>query len=275
MPVKQAVISGSRANVIKALNDLETDWPLDHSRPKEVRASVPFGAGLRTAYADWLLEAAKDDSSWLRTSSVRSQLKAKPKRKLELEVPTFVVPVSQDLCREDRYSLLWRKRWRASKWHINVKEAMVCLSSLRRTARVRQLHGKFKLTLADNLAALCALERGRSSSFPLSKVCRSACAYQMACDLRWRLRHIETMRNPADKDSRFHERKGSGRTISSATKTQPEVRPTDRSKAFGASAVHDRRNFRTDFSEAVFNAAAHPSEKSASSSKQRLVESKL
>jgi hypothetical protein len=210
--VKQAVATGSRAAVIAALEALEHEG--EHcGSSQEVRALPPFGAGLKTRYADWLLEAAEDDSSWLRTSAVRTQLKAKPRKKLEMETPTMAVPVSDSLCRRDRYSLLWRKKWKETKRHINEKEAQVCLTSLKRTARVRKLHGKVKVTLTDNLSCLCALERGRSSSFALNKICRTACAYQMGCGIRWRLRHIETLRNPADRDSRFHEKQvktGSG-----------------------------------------------------------------
>ena len=41
----------------------------------------------------------------------------------------------------------------------------------------------------------------------MNRICQQACAYQLACALKWRLRHIETLRNPADEDSRFHEPK--------------------------------------------------------------------
>ena len=173
--LKRAALSGSRAGVIRALDELESDWFEIHQRPQEVRAVVPFGAGLKTRYADWLIEAARDESSWLRTSSIRTQLKAKPRKKLEMETPTMVMPIPDTLCRRERYSLLWRKRWNNSHRHINEKEAQVCLSSLRRTARVKKLHGKVKVTLTDNLSCLCALERGRASSYGLNKICRSLC----------------------------------------------------------------------------------------------------
>lgn len=218
--LKRAALSGSRAEVIRALDELESDWSEIHQRPQEVRAVVPFGAGLKTRYADWLIEAARDESSWLRTSSIRTQLKAKPRKKLEMETPTMVMPIPDTLCRRERYSLLWRKRWNNSHRHINEKEAQVCLSSLRRTARVKKLHGKVKVTLTDNLSCLCALERGRASSYGLNKICRTACAYQLSCGIRWRLRHVETMRNPADEDSRFHENKQKPSKLILNNKTQ-------------------------------------------------------
>lgn len=77
------------------------------------------------------------------------------------------------------------------------------LSSIRPAARVTSLHGK--ITLCDNLPALCSFERGRSSSSRLNRICQQAAAYQIRTGIRWRLRHIESLRNPADKDSRFHQ----------------------------------------------------------------------
>ena len=46
--------------------------------PQGVKAVRPFGAGFLTQYADWLLEAASNNSSWLRTSSVKSAATAQP-----------------------------------------------------------------------------------------------------------------------------------------------------------------------------------------------------
>ena len=197
--LKEAVRRGDRQEIINLLEDL-------HEPPSDeqgvVRPGIPWGAGLMTQYAQWLTETI-DDSSWLRTSAIRSQFRAKVRRRIQVDVPALVPPISDELCRKSRFTLLWRKRWRNSNTHINVKEARVAVSSLKRTARVKQLHNKLKLTLTDNMAGLCALERGRSSSFQLNLVCRSAAAYQFGSGIRWRLRHIETLRNPADEDSRF------------------------------------------------------------------------
>ena len=197
--LKEAVRRGDRQEIINLLEDL-------HEPPSDeqgvVRPGIPWGAGLMTQYAQWLTETI-DDSSWLRTSAIRSQFRAKVRRRIQVDVPALVPPISDELCRKSRFTLLWRKRWRNSNTHINVKEARVAVSSLKRTARVKQLHNKLKLTLTDNMAGLCALERGRSSSFQLNLVCRAAAAYQFGSGIRWRLRHIETLRNPADEDSRF------------------------------------------------------------------------
>lgn len=201
--VERAVETGSRGEVIKALEGLEDYNSLTSHDLKAVR---PFGAGLLTQYADWLLEAANDPSSWLRTSSVKSQLRAKRKIRLETDATSMVVPVPSKICRRERFTLLWRKRWRSGNEHINIKEGRVALSSLRRSARVTSLHRKLKVTLTDNMAALSAFERGRSSSFAMNKLCREASSLQFVSSIRWRLRHVETDRNPADRDSRFHQK---------------------------------------------------------------------
>ena len=201
--VERAVEDGSRGDVIRALEELED---FRTSAPQGVKAVRPFGAGLLTQYADWLLEAASDNSSWLRTSSVKSQLRAKRKLRLETDATSMVVPIPAKICCRGRFTLLWRKRWRSGNEHINIKEGRVALSSLRRSVRVTSLHRKLKVTLTDNMAALSAFERGRSSSFALNKLCREASSMRFVSGIRWRLRHIETDRNPADRDSRFHQK---------------------------------------------------------------------
>ena len=204
--VADCVAKGDREELIALLEHLQSGEP-HPSIPQELRAGFSWGAGLATQYANWLADSGQE-ASWLRTSAVRSQVRARRKARVEVDVPALVPPIPDELCDKRRYSLLWRKKWRSTATHINVKESRVCLSSLKRAARCVSLHGKVKLTLTDNLAGLCALERGRSSAFQLNKVCRSSAAYQLASGIRWRLRHVETLRNPADDDSRFDKAKG-------------------------------------------------------------------
>ena len=203
--IHKAVATCNPEVVASALNELGSgETAGENGMP--LKPSQQFSAGLSTQFAQWLIEAS-DPSSWLRTSSLKSHLRARRGKRVEVEVPSMVPPLDQRLCERQRYSLLWRKRWRIGDDHINVKEAKVVLSSLKRSARVRKLHHKVKLSLTDNLVALTAFDRGRSGSFKLNRCCQSACAYVAATGIRWRLRHIETLRNPADEDSRFHEKK--------------------------------------------------------------------
>jgi len=91
--------------------------------------------------------------------------------------------------------------------HISLKEATFALSSLRRSSRVAGVHGYRKLTSSDNLPCILAFSKGRSSNFIMNLVCQTASAIQFATQIGWHLRHVETKRNVADKDSRRFEPK--------------------------------------------------------------------
>eukprot|EP00435_Cladocopium_sp_Y103_P015295 s2932_g3.t1 len=226
--VKRAAESGSRAQVLEVLESLHTECT-GPVREQELKPSAQFGAGLRSQFG--LLEASNPDS-WLRTSAISSQLRAKASRRVVVEVPAMIPPVDQRLVDQDRYHLLWRKKWRQREdGHITLKEGRVALSSLKRTCRSAGLHDKWKLTLTDNLSCLAAFERGRATSFALNQLCRTAAAYAMSCGVRWRLRHVETKRNPADKDSRFDTQRQHG-----APMQRHKNFPFDRGKAPGLTA---------------------------------------
>ena len=200
--MKDAAKTQDRHKIFEALDELhaECSGPI---APQELKPSAQFGASLRTQFASWLEQASNTDH-WLRTSAISSQMRAKPGKRVVVESPALVPPLDDSLCDADRFSLLWRKKWRRpTEGHITLKEARVALSSLKRTCRVASLHGRLKLTLTDNLSCLCAFEKGRATDFNLNQVCRAAAAYSAACGVRWRLRHIETKRNPADRDSRL------------------------------------------------------------------------
>lgn len=200
--MKEAVRSRDRHKILEALDELHEEC-FGPIAPQELKPSAQFGAGLRTQFAAWL-EQSSDSDHWLRTSAISSQMRAKPGKRVMVELPAMVPPLDDSLCDGGRFTLLWRRRWRnPGKGHITLKEARVALSSLKRTCRVTQLHGRVKLTLTDNLSCLCAFEKGRATNFHLNQVCRTAAAYAAACGIRWRLRHIETKRNPADRDSRL------------------------------------------------------------------------
>lgn len=84
----------------------------------------------------------------------------------------------------------------------HMKEGRVALAGLRRQSRSVKCVGQRVLTLSDNLSCIGAFEKGRSSS-QLLTVCRRACGYRLACESQWRLRYIESERNPSDADSRW------------------------------------------------------------------------
>ena len=163
------------------------------------------GLGLDTPYGRWL-QAVLDDGDWLKTSAIKSQWRAKGKHRADIDFPALVEPVSAYLLNPDKYKLLWAKRWRDPTSHINYKEALVALSSLKRTTRVDSLGSAIKLTLCDNLSVVLAFEKGRSHSPALNRLCRISASLQLAANVFWKLRHIESPRNVADTPSRWFEK---------------------------------------------------------------------
>ena len=147
------------------------------------------------------------EGSWLSTSSMKSQWRSVPGKKIDILVPTLVRPLSDDIVNPSKFRLLWSRRWRRSSEHINVKEARVLLSSLVRTSRVASLFGGRKCSASDNLPAILAFDKGRSPSKPMNKLCRKSAAVLGATGIRWFLRHVETKRNTADEPSRRFEPK--------------------------------------------------------------------
>ena len=166
-----------------------------------------FGpAGLNTKYAQFVFDAVQE-GSLLATSAIKSQLRAKRSSRADIEIPALVQPLDDFFSEPKNFHLLWCRRWRNLDEHITIKEARVALSSLRRSSRVAGVHGYRKLTLSDNLPCILAFSKGRSSNFKMNLVCQTASAIQFATQIGWHLRHVETKRNVADKDSRRFEPK--------------------------------------------------------------------
>ena len=163
------------------------------------------GLGLDTPYGRWL-QTVLEDGDWLKTSAIKSQWRAKGRHRADIDFPALVEPVDAYLLNPAKYKLLWAKRWRDPTRHINYKEALVALSSLKRTTRVDSLGSSLKLTLCDNLSVVLAFEKGRSQSPALNRLCRISASLQIAANVFWKLRHIESPRNVADTPSRMFEK---------------------------------------------------------------------
>ena len=114
-------------------------------------------------------------------------------------------PVHDSWHNPQRWDLIQAAPWRDPAEHINPKEARVCVMGLRRWARSSSNLGKVVFTLSDSLVSVLALEKGRSTSASLNRVCRRACAYAVGGRMTWRIRHIRTEHNPADKSSRLYD----------------------------------------------------------------------
>lgn len=201
-----------------AISGLNDGSDPDFWRQRFVEACDRAGVGLETEYGKWLQEFLVE-GSWLRTSSIMTQYKATRKRRVEVDVGALVPPIPEGIVSSSKFDLLWSRRWRNPDEHINVKEGRVILSSLKRTCRVGALFGGRKVTLSDNLSAVMAFSKGRSSRFSMNRLCRGAAALIGATGVKWSLRHIETKRNVADAPSRRFERKH--RKVRMSSKMQP------------------------------------------------------
>eukprot|EP00438_Fugacium_kawagutii_P020747 Skav227424 [mRNA] locus=scaffold1986:83849:88250:+ [translate_table: standard] len=161
--------------------------------------------GPSTQYAQDVFDSLRE-GSYLATSAIRSQIRAKGKQRMDIEVPALVEPLHEFFADSRNYRLLWCRRWANSDEHITLKEARVALSSLRRSTRAVSTHGFRKLTLSDNLPCICAFSKGRSSNHRLNRLCQTAASLQFSSGISWTLRHIETKRNISDGPSRAFER---------------------------------------------------------------------
>ena len=168
-----------------------------------LRGPVERSAGLQTEYAGDLAKKVQETGPQ-RLRQHQQQLFGPPKT----VVPTVMEavrhpPIHSGWHDPTRWTLIQAAPWRDQKEHINPKEARVCLMGLRRWSRSSNHLGKIVFTLSDNMVSVLSYEKGRSSSAPMNRLVRRACAYIVGGRLQWRLRHIRTEHNPADRPSRL------------------------------------------------------------------------
>ncbi|CAK0889596.1 unnamed protein product [Prorocentrum cordatum] len=169
-----------------------------------VRGGTPGTAtGPRTAFGQSLLSQAEapEEASGLAPSPARSRA-AKPARgRTQLHLDSGIPALEDSWVARRRYKLVAADRWRWQDEHINLKEARVALMGLRRHCRSVKFMGTKLLSISDSQVTVGAFEKGRSSA-GLQALCRRAAAYRLGGQISWRLRYIETDRNPSDEDSR-------------------------------------------------------------------------
>jgi len=165
------------------------------------------GLGRSTQFGRWLGEQVKDPQweQWLRERHARFEAAHRPR--ISLIHGPGVPPVASTWDTADRWRLLVARPWDHPSEHINAKELRVCVMGLRRLCRSSSNCGTVALSLSDNLVSCLAVDKGRSSSGALNGILRRAAAYQMACRVRWQVRHIPTDRNIADGPSRWFQTK--------------------------------------------------------------------
>ena len=114
----------------------------------------------------------------------------------------LVLPLPDDLVENSRWRPVLQGGW-ARPAAIHEKEGRVAFLGLRRALRQQAAHGAMVLSLVDNLSCLLAFDRGRATNKELNALCCRSAAYQVGTEAMWRLRYIESERNPIDHDSRL------------------------------------------------------------------------
>jgi hypothetical protein len=114
----------------------------------------------------------------------------------------LVQPLPDDVLARGRWSLVVKGAWQFPA-SMHCKEGRVALLSLQRCARDRRLHGTRIVTIGDNLAEICACEKGRSADPLLRGLLQRALAYTLGPEIQWFRRYAESARNPSDFDSRW------------------------------------------------------------------------
>ena len=138
----------------------------------------------------------------------------------------------------------WRRvlqgKWRWPAEHISINEARTGLLALRHLARHRDVRGHRALFIGDNLAAVCAYEKGRGRAWTLNSLARRAAAYQIGLGIQWRHRHIQSERNVADAGSRGRSHLAPSASPATAT-TTPTTSSTPAAVTLPSTAASRRR----------------------------------
>ena len=187
--------SVSRMSPPVCLGDLQDTSHRGVSANSTIGAQTAYGQELSRAYE----RAARAD---LRSRTKRLTGPRMPAKTRIVEA-SAIPKISSAWSNEQRWTLVVARRWDKPEEHINLKEARVALMGLRRLTRTVKNLGARALSLCDNMSAVLAFEKGRSSAHGLNGLCRRAAAYQIACRIQWHLRHVESAENVADGPSRW------------------------------------------------------------------------
>lgn len=112
-----------------------------------------------------------------------------------------VPPLPDAVVDPERWTLVCLRRWRC-KVRIHHGEGFAALVGLRREAADPASHNSLLASLGDNMAEVLVMEKGRAKERGLLRQAREAAALQVAANIGWRRRYVESARNPSDAASR-------------------------------------------------------------------------
>ena len=105
------------------------------------------------------------------------------------------------LVEEANFELVYTAAWGKPE-AIHMLEGRSTCQALRHASRTPALRGKRILLECDNMACVCAFNKGRCRNLPLLRLCRRNAATALAAGLYPRWRYIESKRNAADAETR-------------------------------------------------------------------------
>eukprot|EP00974_Lingulodinium_polyedra_P074964 7264239-Lingulodinium_polyedra.AAC.1 len=108
-------------------------------------------------------------------------------------------------------------RWREREV-IHCLEGRSAVWVARHRGRVGRCLGRRHLRIGDNMAVVCALDKGRASDYRLNLLCRQSAAISIFGNMRFYDRWIASERNPADAPSRVFQ---PGRRAPTGTRAGP------------------------------------------------------
>ena len=102
---------------------------------------------------------------------------------------------------EERWRSIDKGRWGVAD-HITLGEGRTVIRLLRRLVSSVAWHGRLVVSLQDNRPICGAVSKGRSPAWHINRLCRQRASCTLAGAMRLLLPWIETVKQPADRDSR-------------------------------------------------------------------------
>jgi hypothetical protein len=154
-----------------------------------------------------IVSVAMEEITWVRRNVLEDE-PVKPLRETLEEEMLIAHPksakgpvVARKWTRPERWKKVAVVRWQREE-HVNVGEARALLLAVRHSSRSSEIRGRRVLILSDSLVVVGSISKGRSSSYPINRQCRRACAHAVLWGTRFLVRYVSTHRNPADGPSR-------------------------------------------------------------------------
>ena len=172
-----------------------------------------IGQGIRRSHDGWSADWAgphellpdRPPLPAVRSSTLRPREVARPPRVETEQSDIGILPVAGSVLAAYRWQLLVKGAW-ASTSIIHWLEGRIALGGLFRASSDVPFHGHRVASLGDNMSSLLACLRGRARDWGLRQLCRRSAAHQIAAEITWHLRYVESERNPTDHDSRAADR---------------------------------------------------------------------